>query len=122
MTRVKYTKLSEKKYYDYMCEMGECIANESFEELHSRWFNCFAYSLRKLDPSIPLTTIRALFYDWDMDNWEALHQDKTEYAGMEYGALLDSFDGECNYICDRVSWDRIFRVHWLFKRAFNKRL
>ena len=55
-----------------------------------------------------------------MDNWTATHKENTEYTNYSKMKLIDEFCGECHYISDRISYDRLFRAHWLFRQVFIK--
>lgn len=122
MRITKITRLSEKRYYEIMCNFDETIALNNFDKIHEDWFNCFARICRKLEPKILPSTIRALFYNFDMGNWTALHKENTEYAKSSIEDLKNSFAGETDYISDRISWDRLFRTHWLFRQVYSKEM
>ena len=110
---------SEEKYYDYMCHMGK---PSRFQGVLEYWEYCFSYSLKKMKSGFNNKSIKCLFEDFDMENWTALHIENTEYAGKSKDKLVSEFIGECHYIADRMSLDRLFRCHWLFKQAFEKEL
>lgn len=102
---------------ELMCKMNK---NMKFEELFDNWHSCFSYYLKRRRVGYTQKTIDDLFYNFEMDNWNAMHIENTEYKGFSKRKLIDYFCGECHYICDRVSYDRIFRTHWLFRQAFRK--
>ena len=108
--------MKEQDYYDLMENMGD-----DFETIHANWKKCFAHILNELSTFTP-ESIESLFYHFDMDNWPALHQENTEYKDMSKEQLSDAFKGQCWYISDRISYDRLFRTHWLFRQAFKEEL
>jgi len=109
--------MTKDEYYELMCNMKPELG---FEALHYRWHKCFTHILRGFKVGYNQKIIDSLFYDFDMENWKDLHKENTEYSSATPYELADAFRGECGYICDRVSYDRLFRTHWLFKRAFEK--
>jgi hypothetical protein len=110
--------LKEEKYYDIMNNFNTKM---SFEEICHNWYACFEYILLHFKCGFNQKSIHSLFYFFDMDNWTALHRDQIpEYKDQKKRELLDSFCSEACYISDRVSYDRLFRTHWLFKQAFEK--
>ena len=112
-------RLTEEEYYHLMCGMDP---KAPFEENHRRWLWCFAWILRHYKVGYRWQTIQSLFYNFEMDNWLAMHQDETEYKGFTKLKLLKEFAGDCSYICDRASYDRLLRAHWLFRKAYDKEL
>jgi hypothetical protein len=57
-----------------------------------------------------------------MVNWDDLDKENSIYKQDSKEQLIEKFCYECVYICDRVSYDRLFRTHWLFLRAFEDEL
>lgn len=116
---VKTRKMKEKEYYKLMNRMD---SKTDFKTIHKNWFKCFDYILRSFREGHNERTIKSLFYNFQMDNWTAMHIENTEYKNHTKAQLINSFCGECCYISDRASYDRLFRTHWLFRRAFYKEL
>lgn len=111
--------MKKQDYYNLMCNFD---SKSDFEKLHKEWFQCFDYIMRVFKVGHNSKTIKSLFYNFDMDNWTALHKEKTEYKDYTREKLIKSFCSECSYISDRVSYDRLFRTHWLFRQAFEKEM
>lgn len=111
--------MTEQEYYRAMNTMP---TYKSFETLHKKWYECFSYILKSYKKGYNKKIIDSLFYDWDMQNWTALHKEKTEYALYSKDELAVEFQHACTYICDRASYDRLFRTHWLFKNAFEEKI
>lgn len=107
-------KFNTKKFYDVMCKMED---DKSFEVLHDNWYSCFNNMLSSM--GFNKKSINRLFYEFEMCNWTDLRLENSEYKDYSKEQLIDRFCGECHYICDRYNFDRIFRAHWLFYKAFN---
>ncbi len=109
--------MTKKQYYKLMCNMRD---NKTFQDYHDNWYKCFTYILKSFKCNFHPNAIKSLFYDFEMENWNALHLgNNAEYKGSTKEQLLDYFAGECNYISDRTSFDRLFRTHYLFIRSFE---
>jgi hypothetical protein len=111
--------MKEKEYYKTMCHMDKY---KSFKTIHKKWHECFTYILKSRKKGYTKKIVDDLFYWWGMANWSAMHKENTEYKNSSKEELLDHFFGECFYICDRASYDRLFRTHWLFRHAFEDEL
>jgi len=93
---------------------------EDFDQIHKYWFKTFNFILKNW--GFNKKARHELFYWWDMDNWKAMHLDKSEYKKCSKEKLFDHFLGDTNYCSDRMSYDRLFRCHWLFRKIFDKEL
>jgi hypothetical protein len=94
---------------------------KDFPTILKMWYQCFDRILRRMNLGYKKPIIDSLFYKWEMENWTALHKENsTEYSNCTPKQLKEEFAAECYYICDRASYDRLFRTHWLFKQAFDK--
>lgn len=115
--------INEDVYYDIMCkQFYNNIQSMEFEEIHEKWLSCFAYILRSFDVQFSYKSISSLFYDFDMDNWAELRKKNSKYKNCAKQELIDAFGEECNYISDRYSYDRLFRTHWFFRKAFEEEI
>jgi hypothetical protein len=111
--------MNKNKYYSIMCAMGEGDKTD-FETLHKIWYSCFEYFLKR--KGFNKKSIKELFYGFEMSNWKAMHKENTEYKDYTKEQFITAFCAECNYISDRMSYDRLFRAHWLFRQAFEEEL
>jgi len=91
---------------------------DKFEEIDKLWYEYFSFTIRELGVNTK-KAIDALYYDWDMDNWEAMHFSKSEYKSYNRDEVYTAFYGDADYISDRISFDRLFRIHWFFKKCFH---
>lgn len=98
------------------------LEDDTFDKIYNKWKLCFAYVLRSYKCGYNKHSINHIFNRFNMENWKAMHKENTEYANYSKEQLIDAFNKECDYICDRTSYDRLFRCHWLFKQAFYKEL
>jgi hypothetical protein len=91
-----------------------------FKEAEEKWLKCFQYLLKQW--GFTSKNSMQLFYNFSMTNWPDLHLENTEYAGNSKNELFNKFCEECNYCSDRMTFDRLFRTHWLFLQAFEKEM
>lgn len=95
----------------------------SFEEIHSKWLTCFKYMLKSFKVGYTDKICEHLFYNFDMENGKMFWKEHNpEYKDCTKEQLIDKFCRDLSYISDRYSYDRIFRVHWLFRWAFRDEL
>jgi hypothetical protein len=120
-TKKKFLTDSQKKYYE-TCEALCESKGINFKQDHELWLKIFTYMIYKIEPKSSKELIKSLFYNFDMSNWTALHLENTKYAKFNQKKLLEEFKSELNYISDRLSFDRIFRTHYLFLRTYNKEI
>jgi len=96
--------------------------NKNFEtnylEIKKIWYKYFTISLKELGIKSQ-KSINILFWEWKMDNWKAMHKENSEYKEFSKKQMYNSFCNEAHYISDRISLDRIFRTHWLFREIFR---
>lgn len=94
-----------------------------FKEIHDKWYDCFRFILNEFCNEYTENIVKSLFYNFEMSNWKAMWKENSvEFKEFSNKQLLEEFCGECGYIYDRVSYDRLFRTHWLFIHAFEKEL
>lgn len=103
---------NNREYYQAISE----ITHDNFQgaDLVFQWFSVFYATLNRFHPEYTFNVAFELFCYFGMGNWTALHKDKTEYKDDTPQEMLEHFYGELNYCSDRMSYDRLFRTHWLF--------
>lgn len=111
--------MKKNDFYGLMCTFD---ANQDFNTIHQNWKTCFTEYFRRLKLGFSNRAIEDLFYNFEMSNWDGFHIENTEYHGKTKAELIEYFCYETKYISDRMSYDRLFRTHWLFKQAFRKEL
>ena len=105
--------MNELEYYDKVndfCGINDC------KVIKNNWRQCFKFILKRFNVGFTDKTINSLFDDFEMDNWSDLHIENTKYKDCNKEELYDEFEFEIGYCSDRMSYDRLFRIHWLFKR------
>lgn len=107
--------MNVQQFYDLMYGMHKL---NDYNEIKEAWYKCFGYALQTFCPEYTDNVIKSLFEGFVMQNWIAMHKANTEYADYSEIKLQESFKWECSYIADRISYDRLFRCHWLYLRAF----
>lgn len=112
--------MTENRFY----KIAENLKPEMpFDELHSKWLECFKYMLKSFNVGYTDKLCEHLFYNFDMENSKMFWKEHNpEYKDCTKEQLIDKFCGDLSYISDRYSYDRIFRVHWLFLWAFRDEL
>lgn len=93
---------------------------ESFDEVRVIWEEFFFRAFKMM--GMNKKSIKVLWEDFEMSNWKAMWFEGSEFENYTYRELFETFVGEAHYICDRLTIDRIFRTHWLFKEAFYNEL
>lgn len=111
--------MNKQEYYQLMENMNE---KDKFPVLLEKWKKCFHFVLLSFNVGFTEQSINSLFEDWDMENWKEMWLENSEYKDYSKDRLIATFCNECGYISDRVSYDRLFRTHWLFKKAFYDEL
>jgi hypothetical protein len=109
--RNMYYKKQEDTYYEVMCNMKDNYRNAKHD-----WHYCFDYTLRRW--KFNKKARKDLFENFLMENWKSLWKENTEFKDYTKEKMIQYFQGECHYTCDRMSLDRLFRVHWLYLNTF----
>lgn len=117
---------NEFEYYDVMCDItkDKKYGEITFEEINERWFKCFTYILKNYKVNYSHKSIKSLYYGFRMENWTELKVEvpdkntENEAYIKRVNELLENFSGECNYISDRCSYDRLFRAHHIFMKIY----
>jgi len=108
-------ELAEKlQRYDYTYD-------DHYANIKLIWKQYFDETLQEID----ITDQKAkdiLFYEFTMQNWNAMHRENTEYKTFSRRNLYQNFSAEASYISDRISLDRLFRTHWMFRQVFYDEL
>lgn len=89
---------------------------ENYQDIKLAWKEYFDRSL--LDIGLDQKSIDVLFTKWEMGNWRAMHIETSEYKDHSKNDLYRVFTNDLEYISDRISLDRIFRNHWLYRQIF----
>lgn len=112
---------TSRAYYKACARLSNSPA-QPFGATHKAWLKIFATMLAAIDDSMGERTVKCLYFGFQMQNWEILHKENTKYRNYTQEEFLAEFKSEVLYICDRLSLDRIFRTHWLFRQAYAEDL
>jgi len=114
-----YYKIRKRYRINKIDKFIKGLSNSTdFNQTMNIWFWFFKYTLKR--DGFNNKSIKELFYHWEMANWKAMHQENTEYKGKTKEELFDFFVGDAAYCSDRMSYDRLFRCHWLFRQTFKE--
>lgn len=114
--------ISKKKYYETMASFSW---KDGFGVNHKKWFECFEYSLRNLDKGFTKALAKTLFYRFEMSNAAMFHiENHPAYAPLkdQPKKLFEEFADDVHYCSDRMCFDRLFRLHWLFLQTYSKQM
>jgi len=112
--------MKEKQYYELMENFEP---EQGFETIHKNWLDCWKFMLKSFKVGYTDKIIEHLFYHFEMSNSKMFWKEfNPEYKDLTNEEMLKRFCGECSYISDRYSYDRIFRTHWLFLEVFKEEL
>lgn len=115
---MKNSKMTENEFYEIM--ESKISEAETFDALHELWRSAFIYMFKSFKVGFSDKSINHLFDNFRMENSKMFWKENNpEYKDRSDEELIEIFKGECSYISDRYSYDRIFRTHWLFLRAFH---
>lgn len=108
MTRRKYYKLIN----DFMNMKDQ---DEEIIKTYPKVFNTICKYNFKLSQRV----IKSLFDGLSYGNWERLHETEAEMT-MTIPELCNSLRWEVFYCSDRMSWDRLCRIHWIWQRIRDR--
>lgn len=113
--------MNKKEYYNIVCGGLHNIHQEgTFNELYKAWRKAFCYVLKR-QSGMSKKSAKHLFKYFEMQNSKMFWKDNNpEYSNHTQEELEQSFLSDVSYCSDRMSYDRLFRCHWLFLRAFPK--
>ena len=108
--------ISRKKYYKLVNEF-EYLENSQdiidaypciFKAICCYWFH------------LPHHTTKSLFVNLGYGNWEHLWETEEEEKET-IDELCETLRGEIFYCSDRMSWDRLLRIHWIWQRIQRRK-
>lgn len=107
--------ITQKKYYKLVNEF-KYLDKESTINAYPYLFNaicCYWFHLSK-------RTVNSLFDDLGYGNWKHLWETDDEKEET-INTLCKNLRDEVFYCSDRMTWDRLLRIHWIWQRI-QKRL
>lgn len=100
-----------KKYYKLINEFAQLQDQQEILDKYPEMFNAICVYCFKL----PKRIREDLFDNLVRGNWINLWETEEEKK-MTIAELCVTLRGEVFYCSDRMSWDRLCRIHWLWQR------
>lgn len=107
--------MTHKKYYNLVNKFSRL---EDWQEIVYKYPKMFdAICIRCF--KIPKRICKDLFANLMKGNWEHLWETEEENK-MTIAELCYELRGEVFYCSDRMSWDRLCRIHWIWQRIARR--
>ncbi len=110
----------EVKYYDLCADISKDIKDAKQIKRDWRWI--FVHILTEMLPSITEDDAEVIFNGFDMCNFKPWHKENTKYKDFSIEGMLKEFKSELYYCSDRMTFDRLFRCHWLYRQSIPDEL
>lgn len=107
--------MTSKKYYNLVNEFEQLKDWQEILDKYPKMFNAICIYNFKL----PNRTRNDLFDNLCKGNWEHLWETEEEKK-MTIAELCYELRGEVFYCSDRMSWDRLLRIHWIWQRIARR--
>lgn len=107
--------MTSKKYYNLVNEFEQLKDWQEILGKYPKMFNAICIYNFKL----PNRIRNDLFDNLCKGNWEHLWETEEEKK-MTIAELCYELRGEVFYCSDRMSWDRLCRIHWIWQRIVHR--
>ena len=107
--------MTSKKYYNLVNEFEQLKDWQEVLDKYPKMFDAICIYNFKL----PNRIRNDLFDNLCKGNWEHLWETEEEKK-MTIAELCYELRGEVFYCSDRMSWDRLCRIHWLWQRIARR--
>lgn len=107
--------MTSKKYYNLVNEFEQLKDWQEILGKYPKMFNAICIYNFKL----PNRIRNDLFDNLCKGNWEHLWETEEEKK-MTIAELCYELRGEVFYCSDRMSWDRLCRIHWIWQRIAHR--
>lgn len=107
--------MTSKKYYNLVNEFEQLKDWQEILDKYPKMFNAICIYNFKL----PNRIRNDLFDNLCKGNWEHLWETEEEKK-MTIAELCYELRGEVFYCSDRMSWDRLCRIHWIWQRIARR--
>lgn len=107
--------ISRKKYYRLMNDFYKLDDWQLIIDAYPKVFEalcCYNYRL-------PKRIVDNMFANLAYGNWERMWE-TDEDRRKTVAELCNMLKYEVYYICDRMSWDRLIRTHWIWHRICDR--
>ena len=108
--------MTDKKYYNLVNEFYKLEDQKEIIDKYPKMFDAICIRCFKL----PKRIRKSLFHGLVQGNWEHLWETEKENK-TTIPELCRDLKWEVFYCSDRMSWDRLCRIHWYWQRI-QKRL
>lgn len=107
--------MTSKKYYNLVNEFEQLKDWQEILDKYPKMFDAICIYNFKL----PNRIRNDLFDNLCKGNWEHLWETEEEKK-MTIAELCYELRGEVFYCSDRMSWDRLCRIHWIWQRIARR--
>ena len=107
--------MTSKKYYNLVNEFEQLKDWQEILDKYPKMFDAICIYNFKL----PNRIRNDLFDNLCEGNWEHLWETEEEKK-MTIAELCYELRGEVFYCSDRMSWDRLCRIHWIWQRIARR--
>lgn len=107
--------MTRKKYYNLVNEFAQLKNQQEILDKYPKMFEAICIYCFKL----PKRIRKDLFYDLVKGNWTHLWETKEEKK-MTIAELCEQLKWDVFYCSDRMSWDRLCRIHWNWQRIRDR--
>lgn len=104
-----------KKYYKLINKFAQLQDQQEILDKYPEIFNAICIYCFKL----PKRIRKSLFDDLTQGNWEHLHETETEKK-EPISELCKTLQWEVFYCSDKMSLDRLCRIHWCWQRIQHR--
>lgn len=109
--------ITRKKYYKLVNEFHHLENSQEIIAAYPHMFKAICHYWFHLSNH----TTKSLFQDLGYGNWKHLWETDEEKERTIY-ELCKELKSEVFYCSDRMTWDRLLRVHWLWQRIQDREL
>lgn len=107
--------MTRKRYYNLVNEFARLKGQHETLDKYPKMFDALCIYNFKL----PQRIRKNLFYELAKGNWKHLWETDEEKK-MTIAELCEQLRWDVFYFSDRMSWDRLCRIHWNWQRIEDR--
>lgn len=107
--------MTRKNYYNLVNEFVRLKDQQKVLDKYPKMFEAICIYCFKL----PKRIRKDLFYELAQGNWKHLWETDEEKK-MTIAELCENLKWDVYYCSDRMSWDRLCRIHWNWQRIKDR--
>lgn len=107
--------MTRKRYYNLVNEFAQLKDQHEIFDKYPKMFDALCIYNFKL----PRRIRQKLFYELVKGNWEHIWETDEEKK-MTIAELYEQLRWDVFYFSDRMSWDRLCRIHWNWQRIKDR--